>query len=322
MIYNSKIINKKQVIESSFKQEDLISLYLPDYFKNNKSVKFYESKGKIICKDFNGTFSGNIYSLAAYHYDINKSGFLSKEEFKMTLDKMYDELILNKDSVDIQSTNIYVKDMDNCESTIIKPFISKYTNKFKEWLSTYKLEFEKDKELLETLGIKQSYKVIINDYVYYRIATNDICICYLDDDNDDLYKIYRPLVKNKNYKWRTNLPFDSIDDYGLNRENNNFILTKSRKDRAILKKLGIESYAFSSEIYVPDTLPYNTKYILYDNDETGIKQAKIFVEKFNLIPIEIPKINKIKDISDLAKEKSLQDCYDLIKNYMTNNLDN
>jgi hypothetical protein len=94
---------------------------------------------------------------------------------------------------------------------------------------------------------------------------------------------------------------------GIDKGSNYKVLTKSYKDCLVISKyLNVTTYCYQSELYIPDTLLGNTKWILYDNDETGIKTSKQISEKFNISNITLSEKDAFKllkkDESQLIKE--------------------
>lgn len=77
------------------------------------------------------------------------------------------------------------------------------------------------------------------------------------------------------------------------------ILCTSLKDALSLRFiLGVETYSYQSESYIPDTILPDTTHICIDNDETGVRYGNTMKEKFGL---EIIKpLNK--DVFDDLKE--------------------
>jgi hypothetical protein len=127
---------------------------------------------------------------------------------------------------------------------------------------------------------------------------------YDDGDGIMMRKIYQPF--SKTMKWRTNLTplvVDGIKE--LPQTDINLIITKSRKDRLVLKHFNLSSISTNSETsFIPEqvfydfTKRFNKIHILFDNDKTGINNAEKFANKYNLNILTIPKYWKVKDIAE------------------------
>lgn len=133
-------------------------------------------------------------------------------------------------------------------------------------------------------------------------------------------KIYQPLsVKNK---WKTNLNnlvIDGIKD--IPKKGELLIITKSRKDRLVLKSLGYTAIATNNESsWIPDVnfkklkSRYDRIVIFFDNDETGMTNSLKFSEKYGVDRIFITDFSeKIQDIADYRKEHGKESTIKLLK---------
>ena len=128
------------------------------------------------------------------------------------------------------------------------------------------------------------FKVYSLDSVYIKGKSTE----YFVNNEDELmfgykypvdgkWQIYRPYA-NKESKWRINHEY--VDVVGLQEAPK--VLAKCRKGRIVLDKMGIQSMRFSSETYIPDSLPDSIQYILYDNDyNKKINQGQLSAQKIN-----------------------------------------
>ena len=138
------------------------------------------------------------------------------------------------------------------------------------------------------------------------------------------FKIYRPL-NSKYTKWRTNLEITDIQGYAqLPDTNNLLIITKSLKDIMVLYEMGYCAVSPSSETtFIPEDILNDLKarfkkiLILFDNDETGIKKAQEYSNKYNLIQFVIDSKFNAKDISDAVKLNG----FDVIKNWLNTKIE-
>lgn len=117
------------------------------------------------------------------------------------------------------------------------------------------------------------------------------------------HKIYQPL--NKENKWMNKHKWDVVQGWSqMVLKGKLLIITKSLKDTMLLAELGYNAIAPQSETsflkkHILEQLKkrFEKIIIFLDNDEVGIKQAKLYSEQFNLPYIYIP-IGKPKDVSD------------------------
>ena len=139
----------------------------------------------------------------------------------------------------------------------------------------------------------------INDVLLYW--NNKYNPAYSYEFGNSIRKIYSPLASK--YKFLTNAGEHIIQGEEFLQLSNTLIITKSYKDVLVLASLGYEAVAPQSEsTSISDEFITNAKqnyqdiYLLYDNDETGIKYSDKVCTEYSLIPIFVPQ--PVKDISD------------------------
>lgn len=123
-------------------------------------------------------------------------------------------------------------------------------------------------------------------------------------------KVYRPLSKNKRFKWRYLGERISSFIFGFEQLADNtpiVILTSGEKDVLSLAAQGFPAICLNSEtssLNSEQIERIHTKaeriVICYDNDNTGKKQAQALAEEFELAYISLPHFEG-KDISDFFK---------------------
>lgn len=160
--------------------------------------------------------------------------------------------------------------------------------------------------------LKRFNVVPIKGYYHnqFYVPTRDISYAYLEYKDDRLtYKIYRPTV-DKDYKWRNNNPYGVHQGYRLlPKEGKLLIITKSLKDvMSLYETMNIPAIGVQSEkSFIKDTVveEYKNRFkhviVLFDNDITGIEQAKEYKRMYNINNITIPFEYNSKDFSDLIK---------------------
>lgn len=139
----------------------------------------------------------------------------------------------------------------------------------------------------------------INDVLLYW--NNKYNPAYSYEFGNSIRKIYSPLASK--YKFLTNAGEHIIQGEEFLQPSDTLIITKSYKDVLVLASLGYEAVAPQSEsTSISDEFITNAKqkyqniYLLYDNDETGIKYSDKVCTEYSLIPIFVPQ--PVKDISD------------------------
>lgn len=167
-------------------------------------------------------------------------------------------------------------------------------------------------------GIEYRFKATINDPVY----------CYPIGNRR---KIYRPL-NSEGFKWTSNTTKDDI--FGLHllkdKKVDKLLIESSYKDTIVISKAGFYGLPTPSEnSFLPEKLfdkivKKGIKPILhFDNDDAGIKNAKIFSEKYNIPYITMPIIyhneKLLKDPSDFVEIYGYEELKKII-NQLINNI--
>lgn len=128
-----------------------------------------------------------------------------------------------------------------------------------------------------------------------------------------LWKIYRP-YGGKERKWQSNIPNRSIEGMEKLRKAPIGIITKSRKDRIILKKFishivsvqneSLHSLSLENVDIIKEN--WSTLYVNYDNDGPGKENSIIVTGEYNLKHLNVP---------DKYLEEGIKDFADLIRVY-------
>lgn len=152
-------------------------------------------------------------------------------------------------------------------------------------------------------------------------STIDNPIFYYHFPESGHIKVYRPLEKNKRFKWIgnvTNRIWTDIQGYTQcaieKRKPILLVLTKSMKDVVWLRLLGIDAIALHGERHNVDPLfiahlRAHCRHLIsvYDNDMPGMRGALQLYKDHDIKPYIIPKACGAKDITDLY----LKDRYQL-----------
>jgi hypothetical protein len=185
--------------------------------------------------------------------------------------------------------------------------------------TTFKIKVRKwnkaDEDYWKQFGLTTQFleehnvKPLENYWVNYKLV-----YCHTEYDPAYSYefgrakrKIYRPLTKQRNFRFLTNAKDHIWQGIKyLPTKGDSLIITKSYKDVLVLKSLGYNSVAPQSEAVniEKDTIidlksRFSNIYLLYDNDEPGKKYSNKVCVEHNLIPIFVPEPSAShKDISD------------------------
>lgn len=159
-----------------------------------------------------------------------------------------------------------------------------------------------------------SHKIIIKKGQRYVFGADKYAYAYAEfKDGKTTLKIYQPYNK-QGFKWSNKHDRSVISLWTkIPPTGDRVCICSSLKDALCLwSNTGIPALAIQGEGYtISDTAVSELKrrfknvYILLDNDEAGLKDAKILASKTRFTNIVLPNINGAKDVSDLYL--SLQD---------------
>lgn len=174
-----------------------------------------------------------------------------------------------------------------------------------EYWAKYNLSLD----FLNSRNVKPVQNYWINEQlIYWHTDYNPV---YSYEFGRGLRKLYAPMAKK--FKFLTNAGDNILQGFQFLPETaDKLIITKSYKDVLVLESLGYYSFAPQSEsMNIPDRYitniksRFNTIYLLYDNDSTGLKFSEKICSKHDFSPIFVPKPEK--DISDFIAKYG-KDC--------------
>lgn len=266
---------------------------------------FSPNGSRITWIDFSSGERGGIFDLLGKMWNTN---------FKETLARIYKDFSKFKGTTKIEPTG----------HTPMTPHISTGNNdvimecKVREWR-------KHDIEYWESYGISLewlkyanvhpiSHKIIIKKGQRYVFGADKYAYAYAEfKDGKTTLKIYQPYNK-QGFKWSNKHDRSVISLWTkIPPTGDRVCICSSLKDALCLwSNTGIPALAIQGEGYtISDTAVSELKrrfknvYILLDNDEAGLKDAKILASKTRFTNIVLPNINGAKDVSDLYL--SLQD---------------
>jgi hypothetical protein len=139
-------------------------------------------------------------------------------------------------------------------------------------------------------------------------------------EGHELWKCYCPEAKGSDEKWRTNC--DSGVLMGLKQlpeTGETLFITKALKDVIVLYKLGFDAVSpqaefqkINSDIIENLRLRFKNIFILYDNDDAGVKASIKAGKDYNLPYILLPEEYGVKDCSDFVEAYD----YELLNNVL------
>ena len=178
-------------------------------------------------------------------------------------------------------------------------------------------------DLLEKYDVKAVHRFQKKqwDHSYFQTTYNfennpkDPCYAFTftDERGFKSVKLYRPLTKDKKYKWTSNVTKEDIQGLKqLPAEGDLLIITSSMKDLLTLAALGFNAIAPQGEgMKLSPTLVdmLKTRFkeivIIYDRDDAGIRFAKELSEEYGFKYSILPFIDE--DLKDFAEYREYTD---------------
>jgi hypothetical protein len=333
----------KQYILARLTQEDIFNFYLSNFnvvvqtkslfsspFRRDKdpSCGFkYRGDGKLIMKDFGGDFHGDCFDVVKYIFRYNN--------FYDILDTIARDFCIHK------YENNKPKDFNINTQKLIVESINKVTEKtdikikVRKWLKVDEAYWKKFNITIELLNYYNVYPIQffwVNGDLKYEFEADDLAYAYYfgkNSDNNEKFKIYLPL--RKKFRFRQNCSVLQ----GLNqlKKAEYGVITKSLKDVISLRSFGIQAVAPNSEntkLQLDDILTIRKSifkpYSFYDNDLTGIRNAKEIRDTYTIPIIMYHKRTvaeefyhpKIKDFCNIVEYLGKEKTKNLIKQIQTN----
>lgn len=265
---------------------------------NNPSFSLYSKDGiNVLWTDFSTKEHGSTIDLLKAYW---------KKNYKEVLEHLW------KDLPNITSTN-HTYTFSNY-SRIKSSKNIKLECKVRDW-KDYDLEYWNSFGIsLEWLKYADvypiSHKIVIKDDKRYVFSCDKLAYAYVEfKEGKTTIKIYQPLNKS-GYKWSNNHDSSVISLWTkVPKEGNIIVICASLKDALCLSAntnipaiaVQGEGYSMSNTAIQELKRRFKKVYILFDNDEAGLKDGVKLSEQTGFINVVLPKINNAKDISDLYK---------------------
>jgi hypothetical protein len=301
-----------QDLRAEFKDTDLVAYYLGVYEipccinspvrkDNRPSFGLYSNDGiNINWFDFATKERGDIYNLLSLMWNCNLQEVLKrlrrdKDNFKSGT------LIKNREVCKIETIATRHKTTDlQCKVREWRPYDLDY------WASYgVPLEWLKYAEVYPI-----SHKIIVNKNSRYVFGADKLAYAFVEHKEGKVtLKIYQPLNK-EGYKWSNKHDRSVISLWTkIPERGDRVIICSSLKDALCLwANTGIPAIAVQGEAYnISETAinelkrRYKQVYILFDNDDAGLKDGEKLAHLTGFTNIVLPPFTGGKDISDLYK---------------------
>lgn len=308
-------VSDSQVFSHYFGEFELGKVY-PSVFRKDRSPStgFYVGKtGKLI---YNDLATSERFDCFAFVAKLNSLTYGKAIQLVAS-----DFGLIASDSgcvVDARTLSFGLSvDKEAKRQTIIQIIPTRWTDNH---LSFWR-EFDITKEELIENEVYPVGSLFINKNKIYN-PLKLLRFAYLQRDGENEYlKIYSP--HDNRMKWVSNIPLNlPFGSDKLPKKSDTLIITKSQKDRIVLKKLFSDVIATQNES--ESALPagmhqqfqedYKHRIIFWDNDPTGKKSSELMSEKgFSCVSIPENKF-RIKDASDYVAWYGISALRDLLKN--------
>lgn len=266
---------------------------------------FSPNGSRITWIDFSSGERGGIFDLLGKMWNTN---------FKETLARIYKDFSKFKGTTKIEPTGHvpmtpHIRTGNN--DVIMECKVREWRKHDIEYWGSYGISLE----WLKYANVHPiSHKIIIKKGQRYVFGADKYAYAYAEfKDGKTTLKIYQPYNK-QGFKWSNKHDRSVISLWTkIPPTGDRVCICSSLKDALCLwSNTGIPALAIQGEGYtISDTAVSELKrrfknvYILLDNDEAGLKDAKILASKTRFTNIVLPNINGAKDVSDLYL--SLQD---------------
>ena len=305
----------EETILSKISEYDIFKMYMPGNWKlnivTNSPFRKDDNPSFVI-----GTKHGNISFID--FADISKKGnCFNFVQMICNLPSYYDALkLIDRDfSLGISSGKVgdykkivnEYKQPDNIEKRY--SLVQAITRKFTKEELDYWNQYHQSEDDLKANNVYSLSKVYLNKQLFY-LKNSDLRFGYLYNGH---WKIYRPFVDPK-MKWMpNNVPITTMDGKKDIIDCKMAIITKSKKDYMVLKKIYPNVCAVQNESIVcfsDDNLEYikansDRQTLSFDSDPTGVKNSQQITKVFDFDYINVPRSylsDGIKDFADLSRD--------------------
>ena len=318
---DKRVALTRDMILKKISEYDIFRFYMPD-----KSWKLNVVTHSPFRKDNNPSFIiGNKHGVISFFdfADSNKRGdcfefvkqlynYRSLDDVLKLIDKDFG-LGISSGSTSTEGykeiTSQYKQPEESKRYSLIQVVTRKFTNEELEYWNSYHQSVD---DLREN-NIYSIKKLYFNKQLFY-LKDEELRFGYFYDGH---WKIYRPHAE-KRHKWvPNNVPITATDGFKDIVNCDTALITKSKKDYMVMKKIFPCSCAVQNEgmgCFSHENVEYlkanSDKQILsFDSDETGVNNSQQITKLFDFDYINVPRkylSEGIKDWADLAKAHGLQ----------------
>lgn len=302
-----KKLDEQVIFENYFGQAiDLSKNYSnPLRIDNSPGCKFFIGKNKrLLFIDFARKASVMDcfqFIQKRYHCDFQTALKIINKDFRLGLGGEHGSLIKDLTYETVRLTDKYYDEIK--KEIPLKCLKREWTKKDLEYWEDFGI----------TLDILNFYNVVPTEAVYkgnkliWRNFPNNPIYTYVFP-NEKKKKIYRPLEKNRKFKFLSSAEISTVyQGYDqLPEKGDLLIITKSMKDVMTLYSLGYNAIAPNGEGYCLDSqflefleFRFDNIVVLFDNDLPGLEAAKRLYDEHKLFYVLIPSEQfRSKDISE------------------------
>ena len=301
----------KEIILNHVSEETLMEHYLgipvkkgmfrsPLRTDNNPTCSFDRDKyGRLVFKDFNGSFYGDAFEVVKHIYHVpyyealniiaNDFGIINSPRLK-------------KHPKIIEYTNTQFKESG---TSLIQIEVKPFTEDELEWWNSFGVT----EDILKKYRVYSCKTVFLNGSYLTSSSEKDFIFAYYRGRKNgiDYFRIYFPM--RRKFRFLSNWSASMIQgSQQLPKTGEFLVITKSMKDVMTLASFGITAIAPNSEtLFLTDDQfaivqkRFKRIILLYDNDLAGLSNMNKIRKRFKIECIWIPR-KYSKDISDFYKK--------------------
>ena len=196
--------------------------------------------------------------------------------------------------------------------------------KFEKHELNYWAKYGIDEPLLRKYQVDPIKQVFVNKELKWTATKSNPIFGYYFPESSKV-KVYRPLNKDKEYKWMSSCKETDIIGNELyvkgKPKHNILIITSSGKDAMVLNSFGFpaispiaEGVKIKPEIMQKLFRYYKYVFVFMDSDKTGLNVNENYKNLYpNIYPIHIPIHYNTKDVSDFRANTNHKKTFNLIK---------
>lgn len=317
----------KEAILSRISEYDIFRRYIPHKFELNKatySVFRNETNPSMVVGSKRGT--GGLYFID--FADTSKKGNCFEfVKLLFNLPTFHEVLkMIDKDfclGISDGRAGEYSRIISSYEQPVIEKkysVIQVVVRKFTKEELAYWNQYHQSEQDLKDNNIYSVEKIYFNK-MRFALKDTELRFGYLYGDR---WKIYRPFSDRK-VKWMpNNVPITEMDGKKDIEHCRIAIITKSKKDYMVMKKVyphccavqneGVSCFSKENVLYLKDNS--DVQILSFDSDEVGVKNSQQITKLFDFQYLNVPKAHLsegIKDWADFAKTYGLPAIEDYLK---------